>query len=109
MVLESPKRLRGRALTPKDIDFLYGNRKLQVHSIQGKPYYKFYADMDRILDDYLMDAESEDPVIPNYTTIGIKALGDKPDSPLSYDILATDDPTADTSNAALVFKALLSR
>lgn len=108
-LLEHPKKLRNLALSPKDIDFLYNNKKLRVHSDQGKTYYSFAADMDRILDDFLMDADSDDIIIPNYTVIGIKSLGDKPDSPLSYDVLTTNDTVAEMDNAASVFKALISR
>lgn len=108
-LLEHPKMLRATSLTPKDINFLYENRRLQVHSVQGKPYYMFYADMDRILDDFLMDAESEDPIIPNYTVIGIKALGKEPRSPLSYDVVLTQDATAEIDKSAIVFKALVMR
>lgn len=108
-LLEHPKKLRTMALSPNDIDFLHTNRKLQVHSIQGKPYYSFAADMDRILDDFLMDADTDEIKIPNYIVIGIKALGDKPDSPLSYDVLTTEDTTADMDNSTAVFKALISK
>lgn len=108
-LLEHPKELRNLSLSPKDIDFLYSNRKLAVHSMQDKSYYSFYADMDRLLDDFLMDADSDDPVIPYYTVIGIKALGDKPNSPLSYDILVTNDPEGEMDNANKVFKALIHK
>jgi hypothetical protein len=106
---ESPKHLRGLALSPKDIEFLHSRRKLQISNFHGKPYHYFYADMDRILDDALMDSTVEDPEIPNYITVGIKSLGDKPDSPLSYDILLTTDPRATNTDMSALFKTLVSR
>lgn len=108
-LMEHPKKLRNLALSPRDIDFIHSNRKLQVHSIQGKPYYSFAADMDRILDEFLMDGDTDDIVIPNYIVIGIKSLGDNPDSPLSYDVLTTADATTEMDNAAAVFKSLISK
>ena len=108
-MLEHPKILRKTCLSPKDIEFLYNNRKLQVKSVEGQPHYVFYADMDRILDDFLMDAESDEPIIPNYTVVGIKKLGEKPDSPLSYDVILHVDPVSSDDRAAEVFKALIAR
>lgn len=108
-LLEHPKLLRMTSLSPKDISFLYDNRILRVYEVQGKPFYMFYADMDRILDDFLMDAESDDPVIPNYTVIGIKALGKEPNSPLSYDVVLTEDQTVEMDKAALVYKSIVVR
>lgn len=106
--LDKPSKLKNLCLKPKDIDFLWRNRKLKAASIQGKPYYMFYADMDRILDDFLQDADTDDYTVPNYTVLNIKALGDKPDSPLSYDIILNASPEAGPQMAQDVFKALVS-
>lgn len=107
--MESPKTLRGLALTVKDIDFLYSKRRLQTYQVHGETYYMFYADMDRILDEFLLNVDEDDPEIPNYVVLKITALGDKPDSPLSYDVMVCEKGTVSTDNSAEVFKALVSK
>lgn len=107
-LVENPKLLRGLAISVKDVDWLMRNHRLQVGSVHGKPYYTFYADMDRILDEFLMNAEDDHADLPDYTVLGIKALGDHPDSPLQYDIIVNEEGSKSMDEAAEVFKALVA-
>lgn len=108
-LIESPRTLRDKSIGPKDVEYLYNHRKLQVSNVQGKPYYTFHADMDRIIDDALMNADDDEADIPNYITVGIEAMGDRPDSPLAYDILLTTEPMSTKIAMSVLFKALVSR
>lgn len=105
--IDHPNKLRGLCLKTKDIDFLWKHRRLQVGQIQGKPYYVLYADMDRILDDFLQDVDGDDYVEPNYTVLNITAIGSKEDAVLNYDIILNATPAADKQKSQEVFKALV--
>lgn len=103
------KKLRELALSPSDLDIINNHRKLMVHNIDGTPHYTFMADMDHLLDDFLMRADTDESELPNYTVINIKRVGDKSDSALSYDILTTEHQFAKEDNSHKLFKALVLR
>ena len=104
---DHPKKLRRLALTHDDLDDIDKYRKLHVKNENGVPYYTFLADMDHILDDYLMRADTDESELPNYTVINIKQLGEKQDSALVYDVMMTEHQYAKEEDTHKLFKALI--